>query len=277
VESFERELALALGARHACAVSSGTAALHLALKAIGVGPGDEVITVSHSFIATANSIRYLGATPVFVDIDHQTYNLDPELIDRVCTARTRAILCVHQLGMPCDLERIIEIAGAKGLPVIEDAACAIGSEIRVGQGEWERIGKPHSDIACFSFHPRKILTTGEGGMVVCRDQDLDRRCRQWRNHGLSIASEIDRKYTDIGYNYRMSDIHASIGRVQLTRLDEMILERRRQARGYMELLSDIEGLDLPYEPRWARSNWQSYCIRLPKNVSQSRVISEMNH
>ncbi len=142
VAAFEAEFAGAVGARHACAVSSCTAALHLALLAVGVGPGDEVVTVSHSYIATANAVRYCGATPVFVDIDPLTYNLDPQVLRAAITERTRAILCVHQMGMPCDLGRILAVAREHGLPVVEDAACAIGSEIRLGGG-WERIGKPH--------------------------------------------------------------------------------------------------------------------------------------
>ncbi|MDD2520939.1 MAG: aminotransferase class I/II-fold pyridoxal phosphate-dependent enzyme, partial [Kiritimatiellae bacterium] len=142
VEAFEREFAQLVGAPHACAVSSGTAALHLALKAAGVRPGDEVITVSHSFIATANAVRYCGAAPVFVDIEPRTWNMDPTLVGRVLSPRTRAILCVHQMGMPCDLEAIGALARQAGVPLIEDAACATGSEIR-RDGQWERIGRPH--------------------------------------------------------------------------------------------------------------------------------------
>src|SRR5690348_13546113 len=149
VAAFEREFAAYVGARHACAVSNCTTALHLALLAVGVQPGDEVITVSHSFIATANSIRYCGATPVFVDIEPYTFNIDPRRIEPAIGKRTRAVLCVHQLGMPCDLSAIVDIARRHGLPVIEDAACAVGSAIR-WNGAWERIGKPHGDIACFS-------------------------------------------------------------------------------------------------------------------------------
>src|SRR5215218_6310980 len=152
VAAFEREFAEYVGAPHACAVSNCTTALHLALLAVGVGPGAEVITVSHSFIATANAIRYCGATPVFIDIEPDGYNMDPALIAAAITPRTRAILCVHQIGMPCDLACIVEIGKRHGLPVIEDAACAIGSEI-LWNGRWERVGRPHGDIACFSFHP----------------------------------------------------------------------------------------------------------------------------
>ena len=165
VAAFEREFADCVGAAHACAVSSCTAALHLALRAVGVGPGDEVITVSHSFIATANSIRYCGAVPVFVDIEPDTFNMNTALIERVITPRTRAILCVHQVGLPCDLAAILAIARQHGLRVVEDAACAIGSEI-LWEGNWEKIGRPRGDIACFSFHPRKLVTTGDGGMLT---------------------------------------------------------------------------------------------------------------
>jgi hypothetical protein len=161
VAGFEQEFAELVGAPHACAVSNCTTALHLALLVAGVKPGDEVVTVSHSYIATANSIRYCGAMPVFVDIDADTYNVDAELIEPAITARTRAILVVHQMGMPCDLQRILPIARRHRLPLIEDAACAIGSEI-LWEGRWENIGKPHGDVACFSFHPARssALATG---------------------------------------------------------------------------------------------------------------------
>ena len=159
VEAFEREFAAYVGAQHACAVSNCTVALHLALLAVGVQPGDEVITASHSYIASANSVRYCGAIPVFVDIEPGTFNMNPALIENVITGRTRAILCVHQIGMPCNIKTITDIARRYSLAVVEDAACAVGSEIRCN-GSWEKIGKPHGDVACFSFHPRKLLTTG---------------------------------------------------------------------------------------------------------------------
>ena len=167
VAAFEREFAEHVGAPHACAVSNCTTALHLALLVAGVEPGDEVITVSHSYIATANSIRYCGATPVFVDVEAATFNIDPGLIEPAITPKTKAILVVHQIGMPCDLARIVAIAKKHGLPLIEDAACAIGSEI-LWDGEWQKIGRPHGDVACFSFHPRKVISTGDGGMLTTR-------------------------------------------------------------------------------------------------------------
>ena len=170
-------------------MSNCTAALHLALLAAGVGPEDEVITASHSFIATANSVRYCGAIPVFVDIAPDTFNIDPELIEAAITPKTKAILCVHQIGMPCDLARVAPLAAKHSIPLIEDAACAVGSEIR-WNGEWERIGKPHGDVACFSFHPRKVLSTGDGGMLTTKHKDWDARFRLWRQQSMSVSDTV---------------------------------------------------------------------------------------
>jgi len=282
VAAFEREFAEYVGAPHACAVSNCTTALHLALLAAGVGPGDEVVTVSHSYIATANSIRYCGAVPVFVDIDRHSYNLDPSLLEAAIGDKTRAILCVHQIGMPCDLGRILDIAGRRGLPVIEDAACAIGSEI-LWSNHWERIGRPHGDVACFSFHPRKVISTGDGGMLTTRNSEWDRKFRLLRQHAMSIpdtvrhgASQvIFESYPTLGYNYRLTDIQAAVGREQLRRLVGIVEERRALARRYATVLRDIPGLVLPVEPAWARSNWQSYCVRLPEHCGQRAVMQQL--
>ena len=189
VAAFEREFAAFVGALHACAVSNCTTALHLALIAVGVQPGDEVITVSHSYIATANAVRYCGATPVFVDIDPPTFNLDPTQIEAVLSPRTRAILCVHQMGMPCDLAAILEIARRHGLPVVEDAACAMGSEI-AWDGQFEKIGRPRGDVACFSFHPRKIMSTGDGGMLTTANAEWDAKFKTLRQHGMSVPDTV---------------------------------------------------------------------------------------
>jgi perosamine synthetase len=247
-----------------------------------VRPGDEVITVSHSFIATANAIRYCGATPVFVDIQAETFNMDPALIEGAISERTRAILCVHQLGMPCDLAAIVAIARRHNLPLVEDAACAAGSEIR-WEGAWERIGKPHGDIACFSFHPRKLLTTGDGGMLTTANPEYDRQFRLWRQHSMSVpdtarhgAKEVVfEEYTEVGYNYRLTDLQAAVGREQLKRLPEIVRHRRAQAERYRALLADVPGLIAPSEPAWARTNWQSYCVRLPDGVDQRAVMQVM--
>jgi dTDP-4-amino-4,6-dideoxygalactose transaminase len=282
VAAFEREFAAYVGAPHACAVSSGTTALHLALLAAGVVPGDEVVTVSHSFIATANTIRYCGATPVFVDIEPGTFNIDPALVERALTSRTRAILCVHQMGMPCDLEAILDIGRRRALRIIEDAACAVGSEIR-RRGRWERIGAPLGDVACFSFHPRKLLTTGDGGMLTTRDPAIDGKLRLWRQHGMSVADTVRHaaaavtfeSYPELGWNYRLTDIQAAVGRVQLRRLPTAVSRRRYLAARYRWLLARVPGLALPVEPEWARSNWQSFCVRLPRGSDQRHVMQTL--
>ena len=282
VAAFERELAAAVGAPHACAVSSCTTALHLALAALGVGAGDEVITVSHSFIATANAVRYCGAMPVFVDVRPDTYNIDPTLIEAAITARTKAVLVVHQLGMPCELDAILDITTRHGLPVVEDAACAIGSEIR-WQGQWERLGRPHGDVACFSFHPRKLLSTGDGGMLTTRNADLDARFRLLRQHGMSVPDTVRHastrvvfeEYTVAGFNYRMTDIQAAIGRVQLSRLAEIVSRRRDLAARYGQALQHVAAITPAAEPEWARSNWQSYTVGLEPPLDQRRVMQRM--
>ena len=282
VAAFEEEFAAAVGASHACAVSSCTTALHLALVASGVGPGDTVVTVSHSFIATANVIRYCGAVPVFVDVELETFNMDPALVERAITDRTRAILCVHQLGMPCDLARIVDIGRRRHIPVIEDAACAIGSEI-AWNGKWERIGRPHGDIACFSFHPRKLLSTGDGGMITTNAAGLDRRFRRLRQHGMSVsdtvrhaaADVVFEHYAEFGFNYRMTDIQAAVGREQLKRLPAIVAVRLARAARYAELLSGVGGLIVPRDPDWARSNWQSYAVRLEAGINLRTVMQRM--
>lgn len=290
VAAFEQEFAAYVGANYACAVSNCTTALHLALLAVGVQPGDEVITVSHSYIATANSIRYCGAIPVFVDIEPQTYNINPMLIEDVISdrlqrgiaERTRAILIVHQIGMPCDLKAILDIAHRYQLPVVEDAACAIGSEI-LSNGQWEKIGKPHGDIACFSLHPRKVISTGDGGMVTTNNPQWDKQFRLWRQHGMSVPDTVRHgakkvifeTYPIMGYNYRMTDIQAAVGREQLKRLPEIVERRRYLAQRYQEKLANLPGLKLPTEPSWAKSNWQSFCVRLTDRCDQLQVMQEM--
>lgn len=283
VAAFEREFAAFVNAPFACAVSSCTTALHLALLAVGVQPGDEVITVSHSFIATANSVRYCGAIPVFIDIDSATFNLDPNHLEPALTERTRAVLCVHQIGLPCDMVPILAFARKHGLAVVEDAACAAGSAVHSEDRTSYRIGAPQGDVVCFSFHPRKILTTGDGGMLTCRDAALDQRFRLLRQHGMSVSDQVRHNahdvifesYTEVGYNFRMTDVQAAIGRVQLRKLPDLVLRRRALAEDYRQRLSNIQGLVTPHEPRWAAANWQSYCVRLPKGVNQRATMQKM--
>lgn len=284
VAAFEKEFAAFVNARYATAVSNCTTALHLALIAVGVGEGegDEVITVSHSYVATANAVKYCRAKPVFVDIELETYNIDPNLIEAAITPKTKAILCVHQIGMPCDLERVLAVAAQHNIPVIEDAACAIGSEINI-DGTWEKIGAPRGDIACFSFHPRKIVSTGDGGMLTTRNAAYDKLFKLLRQHGMSVPDTVRHGSNQVifethpvlGYNYRMTDIQAAVGREQLKRVPEIVATRRRLAARYNELLQNNIGIEMPVEPENRRTNWQSYSATLPAHCDQRAVMQAM--
>lgn len=282
VAAFEKEFAAYTGAEHAVAVSNCTTGLHLALLGADVGQGDEVITVSHSYIATANSVRYCGAEPVFVDIEPATRNIDPDLIEAAITSKTKAILVVHQMGMPCDLARVVAVARQHGLKVIEDAACAAGAEI-FWEDEWEKIGRVRGDAAVFSFHPRKVLSTGDGGMITTPHKAWADKFRLLRQHGMSVPDTVRHKaktvvfeeHPVLGYNYRMTDIQASVGRVQLGRLPGVVTRRREIADTYRAMLSDAQWIGLPEEPAYARSNWQSYCVRLPDYADQRAVMQHM--
>ncbi|MGE0740457.1 MAG: DegT/DnrJ/EryC1/StrS family aminotransferase [Hyphomonadaceae bacterium] len=282
VAAFEKGFAAYVSAPFATAVSNCTTALHLALLAVGVGEFDEVITVSHSYIATANAVKYCRAKPVFVDIELETYNIDPARIEAAITPRTKAILCVHQIGMPCDIEAIVRIAAEHNLPVIEDAACAIGAEIKINN-EWQKIGAPRGDIACFSFHPRKIVSTGDGGMLTTRNPAYDKQFKLLRQHAMSVPDTVRHGANQVifethpvlGYNYRMTDIQAAVGREQLKRVPEIVATRRRLAARYRELLQNNIGIETPSEPVNRRSNWQSYSVTLPAHCDQRSVMQAM--
>jgi dTDP-4-amino-4,6-dideoxygalactose transaminase len=273
VAEFEKQFARYVGAQHAIAVSSCTTALHLAFIGAGIGSGDEVLCPSLSFIATANSVRYVGATPIFVDIDPLTYNLDPNKIEAAISPRTKAILAVHQIGLPAALQEILEIARRRNLVVIEDAACAIGS-VYTGQ----RIGLPHASMACFSFHPRKILTTGEGGMITTSEEKVATRIRQLRQHAMNtsdLARHQSKKivlesYDEVGYNFRMTDLQAAIGLVQLGRVEGFIERRRVFAARYTEELLKLGWMVPPSEPNGCQHNFQSYMVRLKEDAPISR-------
>jgi dTDP-4-amino-4,6-dideoxygalactose transaminase len=273
VAEFERAFSAYIGCRHAIAVSSCTTALQLALLAQGVGPGDEVICPSLSFIATANSIASTGATPVFADIDLATYNLDSAQVEALITGRTRAILAVHQIGLAAEMDALYAIAQRHGLPIIEDAACAIGSSYN-----GELIGRPIGRMACFSFHPRKILTTGEGGMITTDEDELAERLRRLRQHAMSL-SDVARHnahtiatetYDEVGYNYRMTDMQAAIGLVQLERLPDFLARRRALAARYTQALQSLAWLQCPTVPANCEHNYQSYMVRLTDGTSATR-------
>ena len=279
VEAFEHEWAAYVGAPYACAVSNCTTGLHLALLVAGVQAGDEVITVSHSYIATVNAVRNACAIPIMVDIDAATFNISPERVIEAITPKTKAILAVHQLGMPCDIVALKKIATLYNLILIEDAACAIGSEI-LTDGQWKTIGPPHADIACFSLHPRKVITTGDGGMITTANAEWDAKLRLLRQHGMSISdkarhnskSVMFEAYPIPGFNYRMTDVQAAMGREQLKRLPS-ILERRREIAARYS--SELQGVTLPHQPSWARSNWQSYAIQISPEQNQQSIMQTM--
>lgn len=264
VREFEAAFADRVGAADAVATTSCTTALQLALYAAGVGPEDEVIVPSLSFIATANAVWQCGAKPVFADIDPLTYNLDPDSAERAITPRTRAIMPVHQIGLPADMDEFLELGRRHRLAIVEDAACAVGASYKdtpVGS-----IGP----AACFSFHPRKVITTGEGGMIAVQDAELGARLRRLRAHGMDVSdlsrhnarSVIIESYPERGWNYRMTDMQAALGLCQLEILDQILDSRRALAARYNEALADLDQIETPYDPPDRVRTWQSYCIRL---------------
>ena len=272
VKEFEEAFAAVIGAPYAAAVSSGTAALHLALIVAGIGPGDEVIVPSLSFIATTNAVRYVGAQPVFADVDLATQNLIPDTVQPHLTDRTRAVILVDQAGIPADLNKMRALCDPLRITVIEDAACAAGSTYRahpVGAG---------AALATFSFHPRKLLTTGEGGMLTTSDGSIAARLRRLREHGMDISAAdrhrsrqpVIERYTEVGFNFRMTDVQAAIGLVQLRKLAQMVARRRVLAQRYQELLSGVPGLLMADDPPYGETNYQSFWMLLPEQSAVGR-------
>lgn len=263
VEAFENAVAEYLGVNHAVAVNSCTAALHLALHAVGVGPCEFVVVSDFTFPATANVVVHCGAHPVLVDVELATFALDPAKLEGLVSPLTRAVLLVHPFGLAANLDLIMEIANGRGIPVINDAACSLGTTYK---------GRHVSDFGvatCFSFHPRKIITTGEGGMVVTNNRSIADVVRCLRNHGRSEGG-----FRRFGFNYRMSDVHAAIGLVQLERLDGLI-ERRREVAGWYVDELDIEGVILPTQPDWDGHIYQSFVVLLDERYSRDVVIKRM--
>lgn len=272
VAAFEQAVADYVGTKHAVAVSNCTAALHLALLALDIRPGDLVIVTAYSFIATANVIELCGAQPVFVDIQPDTFNMDPnclaEVLKRLMAAsetarRVKAILPVHTFGQMADMPAILELADQYELPVVEDAACALGATLHGRQaGTW-------GVMSCFSFHPRKAITTGEGGMIVTNDAALARRLRALRNHG----QDPDAPSPDFilpGFNYRMTEFQAALGLTQRAKLDRIIAARRRLAAHYDELLKDTP-LQAPAVAPGSQPVYQSYVVLLPERAAAWRA------
>ncbi|WP_226998962.1 DegT/DnrJ/EryC1/StrS family aminotransferase [Flavisolibacter tropicus] len=272
VQEFEEKFASYTGASYAVAVSNCTTALHLAMIVAGVSTGDEVICPSMSYIATANAIKYVGAVPVFAEVLPETYNLDPVDVQRKITQKTKAILIVHQIGLPADIDAFAALCQKNNLILIEDAACAIGSAYK-----GKKIGS-HSDLVCFSFHPRKVISTGDGGMITTSRKDFYKRLKLLRQHGMSISDRVRHEakslvfedHVEVGYNYRMTDIQAAVGIKQLDKLDWIVSERRKIAMAYNNAFSEIPFLQLPFENDGYFSNYQSYCVYLKRSSPLSR-------
>jgi len=274
VAEFEKAFAAALGQPEAIAVSSCTTGLHLVLHALGVGRGDEVVVPSLSFIATANSVAHTGATPVFADIDLATYNLDPASTAKAISRRTKAILLVHQVGLPADVAAFRKLARRARVKLIEDAACAIGSQV-----DGRAVGGD-ADVAVFSFHPRKLVTTGEGGMIVTRSRALATRLRSLRHHGVSMSDfarhaagkVVVESYREVGFNYRMTDVQAAVGLVQLGRLEEFIERRQEQGMRYDRAFAKHPALAIPQVADHVRFNYQTYLLRLLPGARVTRDV-----
>lgn len=279
VAEFEGLFSACVGSPHAVAVTSATAGLHLVLHALGIGPGDEVIVPSLSFIASANSVRHAGATPVFADIERDSLAVTSETAAPMITAQTAAIMVVHQLGIPAQMNELRSLTEAHGLELVEDAACAVGST-------YEGVPVGGSDLpTVFSLHPRKLLTTGEGGMICVTDSELANRLRRLRSHATSVSAHeraIDaaldpETYDEVGFNYRMTDIQAAVGIVQTRRLSEIIERRRSQADVYAKALSVVPGVTLAADPPHGTTNYQSYWVLLhPEDDRRDRVIAALS-
>jgi len=280
VQEMEEKFCAYTGARYAVAVSNCTTALHLAMIVSGIGPGDEVICPSMSYIATANCIRYVGAIPVFAEVYPDDYNLSLEDTRRKITSRTKAVLLVHQIGMPADIDGFATLCREHGLLLIEDAACAVGSAYK-----GKKIGS-HSDIVCFSFHPRKVISTGDGGMITTNSEEKYNQLRLLRQHGMSVndrvrhtsGTVIFEDHVVLGYNYRLTDIQAAVGICQLEKLDWLIGERRRIAMNYLRAFEHIPFIRLPVEKKGCFSNYQSFSVYLnddcpvPRNDLMQKLL-----
>ncbi|KOX24810.1 glutamine--scyllo-inositol aminotransferase [Saccharothrix sp. NRRL B-16348] len=272
VAAFEDAFARRVAAVHAVAMSSCTSALHVALHLLDVRPGDEVVVPSLSFIATANAVRHCGATPVFADVEPETGNLAEAGVAAVLTDRTRAVILVHQAGVPADVDPVRALCGPRGVTVVEDAACAAGSIYR---------GVPvgaDAEMAAWSFHPRKLITTGEGGMLTTNHVEWAGRAKRLREHGMSVSAAerhrgggaVVESYLETAFNYRMTDIQAAVGLVQLSKLDAIVRRRRELAARYHELLAAVPALRAVRDPEHGTTNYQSFWVMLSDDVAVER-------
>jgi len=276
IAEFERKVADYTGAKYAVAIANGTAALHAACYAARIGEGDEVITTPITFAASSNCVLYCGGTPVFADINPETYNISPEDIERKITPKTKAIIAVHFTGQPCEMEQIHAIAHKYNLTVIEDGAHALGAEYQE-----KRVGTL-SDMTTFSFHPVKHITTGEGGMILTDNPELYQRLKLFRTHGITREEELltknDRPWyyeqLDLGYNYRITDIQCALGVSQMDRLPEFLEKRKQIAKRYNEAFAANEQIQLPYQKEGCDNAWHLYVIRI-KNGKRKEVFEKL--
>lgn len=283
VEEFEHVMENYIGAKHAVAMNACTSAMHIAMKIAGVKHGDEIIVADSTCMANANAIIMAGAVPVFVDVDERTYNLNPDLIEAKITSKTKAVMNIDQIGLANDLDAIQFICKKHGLYLLDDAATAVGGKYK------GKILGSHGITTTFSFHPRKIITTGEGGMLVTDDDDIAEQARILRSAGASV-SDLERhkakgiilqKYYDNGFNYRMTDMQAAMGIVQMTKIDEILRQRKEQANFYNSKFSDVEELQIPYIPEYATNAWSSYCLKITSKSKKSvpeivQILSSKN-
>ena len=267
VRKFEEKTREYVGSRKAVAVSSGTAALHIALMAAGIKKGDEAIVADFTFPSPANMVEAVGAKPVLADIDMETFNISLQEIESRITEKTKAIIAVDQFGHPAQMQEITAIAKKRGIAVIEDAACALGAEYK---------GKKCGSfgVGCISYHPRKIIATGDGGMITCNSEELAEKCSQLRNHGI-IMKKGKRLIEEIGYNYRMGEINAALGLEQMERIEETISKRRSLAKLMTEEVGRIKGVNPPSERKGCRHVYQSYVVMLDRGISRDRTIEKL--
>lgn len=266
VRKFEENIAKYVGAKYGVAVCNGTAALHIAYLAAGLKKGDEVITTPITFVATSNMLLAIGVKPVFCDIREDTFNIDEVKIEKLITKKTKAIVPVHMAGQPCEMDKIWRIAKKYKLKVIEDGAQALGARYR---GQY--IGSGKSDMTMYSFHPVKPITTGEGGVVVTNDKKLYERLLLFRTHGITKDRNGFNVMTEMGFNYRLSDIHAALGISQLPRLKKFLHKRHQIVKWYQKALKDVDGIILPKEVKPAYSSWHLYVIRT-KNKKDKKPL-----
>lgn len=268
VDELERNICRYLGVRNAIAVSNGTASLHLALVALGIGKGDEVIVPAFSYIATANVVELVGATPIFVDIDIETFNIDINLIEEAITEKTKAILPVHEFGLACDITHILAVAKKHKLFVIEDAACSLGAQ------ENGQFAGTFGDVGSFSFHPRKAITSGEGGMLITNNDRLASKLRILRNHGIEMQGS-KMEFVEAGFNYRLTDFQAALVNSQLQRLDAILTYKNELSQIYLSELPPNKYIQLPQFESNKKHTWQSFHILLDEKLDRAHLIENL--